>query len=190
MEDAQDPVFDTVPSPEALALLLAHRAEFLAFLIRRVGDRALAEDLLQSAFARLDKLATLRSDESAIAWFYRVLRNATIDHARRHKSRARTLEAFASELSTHAEPTEEVRATLCRCVGLLKDTLKPEYRDALERVELDGVAVKDYAAEAGITPNNAAVRVFRARDALRKQVSRTCGACAQHGCVDCSCERA
>ena len=36
--------------------------------------------------------------------------------------------------------------------------------------------------------NNAAVRVFRAREALRKQVARACGACATHGCVDCTCK--
>jgi hypothetical protein len=47
--------------------------------------------------------------------------------------------------------------------------------------------VKDYAVEAGLTANNAGVRVFRARDALRKQVSRSCGTCAEHGCLDCTC---
>ena len=52
------------------------------------------------------------------------------------------------------------------------------------------MAVKDYAAEAGITSNNAAVRVFRAREALRKQVARSCGTCADHGCLDCTCESA
>jgi DNA-directed RNA polymerase specialized sigma24 family protein len=48
-----------------------------------VKSRALAEDILQDAFVRgVNKLDTLRSDESAIAWFYRVLRNAIIDHRR------------------------------------------------------------------------------------------------------------
>jgi DNA-directed RNA polymerase specialized sigma24 family protein len=67
--------------------------------------------------------------------------------------------------------------------------LKPEYADALRRVELDGVAVKDFAEEAGITASNAGVRVFRARQALREQLRRCCGACAEHGCLDCSCRR-
>jgi RNA polymerase sigma-70 factor (ECF subfamily) len=52
---------------------------------------------------------------------------------------------------------------------------------------VDGLAVKDYAEEAGISPSNAAVRVFRAREALRGQVSRSCGTCADHGCLDCTC---
>jgi RNA polymerase sigma-70 factor (ECF subfamily) len=52
---------------------------------------------------------------------------------------------------------------------------------------VDGTAVKDYAAHAGISASNAGVRVFRAREALRKQVARVCGTCAEHGCLDCSC---
>ena len=69
----------------------------------------------------------------------------------------------------------------------LADTLKPEYADVLRRVELDGVAVKDYADAAGISASNAGVRIFGAREALRKQVARSCGTCADHGCLDCTC---
>jgi RNA polymerase sigma-70 factor (ECF subfamily) len=47
--------------------------------------------------------------------------------------------------------------------------------------------VKAFAEAAGITPNNASVRLFRAREALRQQLQRSCGTCAEHGCLDCSC---
>jgi len=63
-------------------------------------------------------------------------------------------------------------------------------RDALQRIDVDGVAVKAYADDAGISPSNAGVRVFRAREALRKQVARSCGTCAEHGCFDCTCAAA
>ncbi|MDB4973877.1 MAG: ECF-family polymerase sigma factor [Myxococcaceae bacterium] len=174
------------PSPALVAALVAHRREFLGFLERRLGDHALAEDLLQDAFVRLDKLSRLRADESAVAWFYRVLRNAVIDHARRSGSKARALAAFAAELETQ-DPTSEAHATVCQCIEQLKDTLKPEYRTALERIELEGASVAEFASEAGISASNAGVRVFRARAALRKQVARACGSCAEHGCLDCSC---
>jgi len=42
----------------------------------------------------------------------------------------------------------------------------------LRRIGLDGVAVKDFAVEARLGESNAAVRVFRARKALREQVTR------------------
>lgn len=177
------------PSAEVVAALVANHREFLAFLERRVGSRALAEDILQEAFARgLDRLDSIREGDSAVAWFYRVLRNAVIDHHRRHASASRGLDAFAAELTAHGEPEPDVRGAVCRCVTRLAGTLKPEYAQALQRIEVDGVAVKDFADEAGISASNAAVRVFRAREALRKQVARSCGTCADHGCLDCTCD--
>jgi RNA polymerase sigma factor (sigma-70 family) len=175
---------------EVVGSLVKNHRDFLSFLQRRLGDRALAEDVLQEAFVRgLHKLETLESDESATAWFYRILRNAVIDYHRRRASGQKRLEAFAVELEQSVEPEGEVRGAVCRCIGELAATLKPEYADALRRVEVDGVPVKDYAVEAGITGNNAAVRVFRAREALRKQVTRSCGTCADHGCLDCTCDK-
>jgi len=169
-------------------LLVDNHREFLGFLERRLGDRVLAEDILQEAFARgIERLDTLRDGESAIAWFYRILRNAVVDHRRRRGSAQRALDAFASEVEGHVEPKEEVRGAICQCVTRLAKTLKPEYRDALERIEVEGVAVKDFAEEQGISASNAAVRVFRAREALRKQVAVSCGTCAEHGCIECTC---
>ena len=175
---------------EVVGSLVKNHRDFLSFLQRRLGDRALAEDVLQEAFVRgLHKLETLETDESATAWFYRILRNAVIDHHRRRATGQKKLEAFAVELEQSVEPVGEVRGAVCRCIGELAATLKPEYAEALRRVEVDGVPVKDYAVEAGITGNNAAVRVFRAREALRKQVTRSCGTCADHGCLDCTCDK-
>jgi len=177
-------------SPGVVSVLLGNHREFLAFLHKRLGDRALAEDILQEAFVRgLDKLGALASEESATAWFYRILRNSVIDYYRRRSSADKKLEAFAAELDQHVEAEGDVRGAVCRCVAELAGTLKPEYAEALRRVEVDGLAVKDYASEAGITSNNAAVRVFRAREALRKQVTRSCGTCADHGCLDCTCDK-
>jgi RNA polymerase sigma factor (sigma-70 family) len=173
---------------DAARILVENHREFLGFLERRLGDRALAEDILQEAFARgIERLDTLRQDESAVAWFYRVLRNAVIDHHRRRSAAERALESFAAEIEGHAEPEQEVRGAICQCVTRLAKTLKPEYRDALERIEVEGVAVKDFAEEQGISASNAAVRVFRAREALRKQVAVSCGTCAEHGCIECTC---
>lgn len=177
---------DAANAPDTLQRLVANRHEFLGFLERRLGSRAVAEDILQDAFTRsLDKLSQLAQDESAVAWFYRVLRNATTDYHRRSGTAARSLEAFSRELSGAAEP--ETEAAVCQCVKGLAETLKPEYAAALQAVEVDGVPVKDFAAAQGISPNNAAVRVFRAREALKVQLKRCCGSCADNQCRDCTC---
>lgn len=172
------------PAAVVDTLVASHR-DFLAYVERRVHDRALAEEIVQDALVRnLDKLGEIR--DSAVGWFYRVLHNAIVDHARRRAAADRRLAAVAAELEAGAEEPE-LRATVCRCVSRLASTLKPEYADALAQIDVGGTAVKDYAAQSGITATNAGVRVFRAREALRKQVVRACGTCAEHGCVDCTC---
>ncbi|HWB78572.1 MAG TPA: sigma-70 family RNA polymerase sigma factor [Nannocystaceae bacterium] len=174
---------------DVVAQLVGSHRDFLAFLERRVGDRALAEEILQQAFVKgLERADQLRDDESAKAWFYRVLRNAVVDRMRRDGSRGRALQSLADELEGAAIAAPDVVDAVCQCVGRLADTLPDAQAQALRRIELDGVLVKDYAHEAGITANAAGVRVFRARQALREQVMRACGTCAEHGCVDCTCK--
>lgn len=177
-------------SPAALEVLLDNHRLFLRYLERRVGDRALAEDILQDAFARvLDKPERLPDEEAAIPWFYRLLRNAAIDQFRRRGAADRAHQAFARELERHEQPAAETEAEICACVGRLAGTLKPEYADALRAIDIEGTAVKTFAEQQGLTPGNAAVRVFRARDALKRRVSESCGVCAEHGCLNCTCRR-
>jgi RNA polymerase sigma-70 factor (ECF subfamily) len=172
----------------AVSVLVDNHRAFLAFLEKRVGRRDVAEDILQDAFAKgLDKLPQALTGESAVAWFYRVLRNAVVDHFRRGGASERAVSALAREVEQHAEPDLDTRDAICRCIARLSTTLKPEYGEALRRVEVDGLSVQQFAAEAAITANNAGVRLFRAREALRKAVARSCGTCAEHGCLDCTC---
>ena len=174
---------------EILAVLVASHRAFLAFVEKRVGRRDLAEDIVQDAFVRsVDKLATI--DGSATAWFYRVLRNAIVDHWRRQAAAERRVEGLGRDLEDAEAIDADLQRVVCACVATLADTLKPEYAGALRRIEVDGLSVKAYADEVGITSSNAGVRVFRAREALRRQLARACGTCADHGCLDCTCERA
>lgn len=167
-------------------LLVANHRNFLSFVERRIGNRALAEEIVQDAFVRtLHHGDEIR--ESVVGWFYRVLRNAVIDQQRRQTVADRRLDQFAAELSANREANEELSGIICNCLIQLADTLKPEYTEALQRIEIDGLSVKDFADKLGISASNAGVRIFRAREALRQQVARSCGTCAEHGCLDCTC---
>jgi RNA polymerase sigma factor (sigma-70 family) len=172
----------------ALNSLLDLRNQFLGFVQRRVNDRATAEDILQSAFLRtLDSGSQLRESDSAVAWFYRILRNAIIDHYRRRASEGAALERWVQELETETKPDPLLHATACQCIATALDTLTPAYAALLREVDLGEATLSSYASSQGITPGNAAVRAHRARTALRKQLMRCCGACATHGCLDCTC---
>lgn len=173
---------------EALEQLLAARSRFLAFLRSRVGSEEEAEDILQEAFLRsLERGGALRDEESAVAWFYRVLRNAIIDHYRRKDAGERALEHWKAEFATETLPEGELRNAVCSCLASVIETLKPEYRDALRTVDLKDGTLRALATHAGISEGNAAVRLHRARAALKRQLRVTCQTCAEDGCSDCRC---
>lgn len=177
------------PAEAVVATLLDNHRTFLRYLERRTGDRALAEDILQDAFVKaIAKPTQLPEHDGSVQWFYRVLRNAAIDRFRRTKATERQAEAFQQELENHVEPTAEAHSEICECVVRLAQTLKPEYAEALQAIEVMEKPVKAYAAEAGISASNAGVRIFRAREALKRRVKESCGTCATHGCLDCSCQ--
>jgi RNA polymerase sigma-70 factor (ECF subfamily) len=172
-----------------LEVLLENHRAFLSYLERRVGDRTLAEDILQDAFAKVvARPRQAPSDERIVPWFYRTLRNAAIDYFRRRGATERAYEAFAREVETHESPTEEMTTEICACVSRLATTLKPEYAEALQVIEVGGTSVKTFAEQKGLSPSNAGVRVFRAREALKKRVAESCGTCAEHGCFECTCQ--
>ena len=182
---------DTPSGSAPVETLLENHRAFLRYLESRVGDRALAEDILQDAFAKvIARPEQAPADESVIPWFYRTLRNAAIDQFRRRGAANRAHEAFARELETHEAPTDDLEAEICACVSRLAATLKPEYAEALEAIEVAGTPVKTFAAQKGLSASNAGVRVFRAREALKKRVSESCGMCAEHGCLNCTCKPA
>ena len=170
------------------ASLLDLRRQFLGFLDRRLGDRSLAEDILQSAYVRaLESSGQLRQNESAVAWFYRILRNALIDHHRRRATESAALDRWARELETEAATDPFLMDTACQCIAGALDALPAAYASLLREVDLAEQGLAQYAASQAITAGNAAVRAHRARAALRKQLIQCCGACATHGCLDCRC---
>lgn len=184
-------------NPDATKLdeLLTRRSRFLAFVAQRVGDRALAEDILQAAYMRaLERTGTLRDEESAVAWFFAVLRNAIIDHYRRRSTESSALERWTKELgheeaTHHAAAPGETHDLVCHCIAYVLPSLRPAYAEVLQEVDLAEEPLSAYAARHDLTPGNAAVRAHRARAALKRELARTCGACAEHKCLNCDCRR-
>jgi RNA polymerase sigma factor (sigma-70 family) len=171
-------------SPEVVRALVAHRRRFLAFLEGRVGSAAQAEELLQAALLRTWERGAPLDEEGAVQWVFRLLRNAAIDLHRRRLAERRALHAEEPE-EPRWEP--ELRGELCACLAELLPTLKPAYARVLRLVDLEEQALPEVAVRLGISRNNAGVRLHRARQALKRQLERSCGACATHGCLDCEC---
>lgn len=177
-----------VPSrPDIAAILNDSRDRFLSFLTRRVSSRETAEEILHAAFVKiLTSNAAPRKEDRLEAWFYRILRNAVIDHYRSRGVEARGLEGFARIAESEGLDPDLDRA-VCACIKDVIPALKTEYAEIIRRVELEERSLAEVSAEMGITLNNATVRLSRARGALRKRLAEVCGACTLHGCLSCAC---
>ncbi len=180
-----------VASPEVVAVLVENHHRFLKFLERRVGTSDEAEEILQAAFVRgVERGGAIQQKESAVAWFYRLLRNALVDYYRRQGAQQRALEREKCEAELQKEFDPELEGLICACLRDVVPTLKTEYAEILTRVDLQEEPLAKYAEGAGLSANNGRVRLHRARRALRKQLERSCGTCTVHGCLDCTCDRA
>lgn len=176
-------------SEQALSKLIESRSQFLGFLKKRIASAEIAEDILQDAFVKsIEKGGDIKDEESIVAWFYRVLRNSVVDYYRQSGRSRHELSGVLADLDSFGKATPAAENEICKCVNPLLENLKPEYREALTTIDLGDGSLADLASRAGITEGNAAVRVHRAREAMRKQVQMTCGACAEHHCVDCHCK--
>lgn len=171
--------------------LVRHRRRFLRFVERRVGSREDAEDILQTALANLvEHGGNLRRVESVVAWFYRLLRNAIVDHHRRGGARQRAVERLPRDPAIEPGFDARLERNVCTCVLEELEDLKPEYAEILRRVEIEERPVGEVARELGIAANAARVRLHRARQALRRRLELTCRTCVDHGCLDCTCRSA
>lgn len=172
-------------------LLVKGKRQFLRFLEHRMRSRADAEDVLQTAFLRLvAQKDSLRDEEKLVPWFYQLLRNLMVDHYRHREALSR----LESSVAVDAEPVtpsadEALFRAVCTCINAMIPALKAEHAELVRRVELGGEPLGQVAGDLGITPNNASVRLHRARRALREALRDACGACADHGCLDFGCRR-
>ena len=166
--------------------LLKNLQAFVAFARSRVGDAHLAEDVVQESLIKaLASAKKPTAEEDTISWFYRILRRSIIDLYRRHNARNRALERFQQDLPDAPSAGEE--RLLCQCFKRLLPAVPEQYRELLQRIDLEGNDVGAVAAELGLTQNNLSVRLHRARKHLREQVAANCRACSKHGCLDCTC---
>lgn len=167
--------------------LFSKRATFLSFLRRRVRSSADADDLFQQALVKAAAHAgDLQDPAQTLAWFYSILRRTLADHVRGGAAHEAKLAAFA-EAAEDAEPSP-VEVAMCACSLGQLERLRPEYADILRHVDIEEQPLSEAAVALGITPNNAGVRLHRARKALREELQAFCGVESMRACLDCGCD--
>jgi len=153
------------------------------YVVRRVEERTVAEDLTSTTFERA--LVAVRADgfrnESFGGWLYRVAGNALVDHVRRGRRYVapgmRASDAGA-DLGDEAAVADE-RALAAFAAAIERDALAralAQLPDAQRRVivlrYVDGLEADQLAAAIGCSRGTAAVRLHRALRSLRAVLER------------------
>lgn len=174
----------TDPSVEALSV---NRKMFLGFLVKRLGNVTEAEDVLQEFCIRvMQHKDQLRETDKLTAWLYAVLRSTLNDHYRKVGRGRRLSVAFENEQKT-AEVGAEEFTHICECVNGLMPTIRPDQSDLIRRVDIEDEDRQSVANDLGVSVVALAVRLHRARAALRDSLLDHCCGCCKDGFSDCSC---
>ena len=174
--------------PDAARSLVAEtlrerRAEFEAFVRARVAPQEV-DDVLQVAALRAIERADMVDDpEKVVAWLYRIHRNLIIDTYRRRETERKYVDG-GGEVPEHSEVTLDES---CRCSVSQAQRLPESYASILSLVDTRGLPLSDAARTLEITRNNAAVRLHRARKALRAAMLEHCGVTDVRDCAGCRC---
>lgn len=142
-------------------LYRAHWDLVCGYLVRRTGDRELAQDLAQDTFMKATRSLLGWRGESAAGWLLSIARSVLIDHARR--SRATLLvpldeAAGVAPLPATFVDQADVRDALARLPEL--------QRRLLELFYLDGFSLNEIAAMTDRPPSAVRTAVWRARRAF------------------------
>jgi RNA polymerase sigma factor (sigma-70 family) len=163
------------------ATVLRERGRLLAFIRRRIGDAAEAEDILQEALYELVAAVRLAQPIEQIgAWLFRVARNRIIDRLRRKRpglladtAGSEDEDRVLEELLPAADGTPEtaaMRALLLREIEAALAELPREQREVFIAQELDGVSFRELAARSGVSINTLLSRKRYAVRQLRERL--------------------
>ena len=164
------PAADPRVRTQFVAVYTRDYPRLLAFVLRRTGDRGVAEDLTAEVF----RIAWERIDTGAptSAWLFVTARNLTMAHHRatRRSAAARQRLIDAGPVNADGDPgrrSEQVAAAL--------DALPAEQRELLMARYWDELSGAECAAIAGCSVGAMWVRLHRARAALRIELDRQKG---------------
>jgi len=152
--------------PELLSLIDAELGNVFAFIMRRCGDRALAEDLTAEVILRAVHETKRARSVVTPAWLTTVARNRLVDHWRSKAREERRLRAAWSNPDTD-EWTDDGTPVEPEVIAQVMRTLPPGYQAVLSLRYLDDLTVPQVAEALGRSVHATESLLARARRAFR-----------------------
>lgn len=167
---------------KTLALFIDHRGRLVRYATGIVGERSLAEDVVQDAYLRLQRAERTRGNdetvEEPLAYLFQIVRNLAIDVQRRlSRERRHTVTGDAANANEIAEnrPDPEAQAIArdqLRVLQAALEELPKRSRVALEMHRFGGYRIVDIAAHLGVSVGTAHALVVDALDHCKSRLAR------------------
>ena len=165
------------------ALVDQHKVAIYHIINKIVRNAEVANDLVQETFMKaFSSLAMYRSEYRFSTWLYKIAANASIDHLRKRRIQALsldrpletkdgTVEFEVPDYSYHPErdlERKEQRFSIDEAI----DSLPPKYREVIIYRHKDDKSYEEIADLLGIPVGTVKARIFRARELLKKKLRR------------------
>lgn len=158
-----------------------HAGWMLALAVRLVGDRGLAEDVVQESFLSVHTgLADFKGASSLKTWLHRIATNAAISKLRQlNRLAEQSIDEFLPVFDNYDCRIERPWSHLVSLADLLEtDDIRTQVREAIGKLpesyrlviflrDIEGYDTAETSALLDITPDNVKVRLHRARAALK-----------------------
>lgn len=154
-------------------LMQRHLKSIYNLVVRMLGDREAAEDLVQDTFlSAFRSLANFRRECRIATWLHRIAVNKVLNHRARRRLKVVELDGEKQQVpDQHSSPARsleeaELQKLLQRCVRELPENL----RVVFVLRELEGKNYDEIAEILETTPENVRVRLHRAKKELLKRL--------------------
>lgn len=141
--------------------------ELKGFVLKRVKDKDLADDIVQDVFIKVQtKYDQLNEDHKITNWIYQIAQNTITDH---YRKKSRKLQPADLDLNNE---TGNFNECVARYLKVLITKLPANYREAIELIEFENLSQLELADRLGISYTAAKSRVQRARRWLKTEIEK------------------
>jgi RNA polymerase sigma-70 factor, ECF subfamily len=154
-------------------IVRAYETPVFNYVLRLVGDRALAEDLTQEVFIRVFQgLPKFSLRSKFTTWLFQVTKNRVLDELRASERRPRALVAIddAPPLEVVDAPVEQVETIDALWSAI--DELNPDLKMALLLRDVVGLSYNEIADSLDTTLATVKWRIFKAREEVQLALAR------------------
>jgi len=154
-------------------IVRAYEIPVFNYVLRLVGDRALAEDLTQEVFIRVFQgLPKFSLRSKFTTWLFQVTKNRVLDELRASERRPRALVALddAPPLEVLDAPVEQ--AETIQALWTAVDELNTDLKMALLLRDVVGLSYNEIADSLDTTLATVKWRIFKAREEVQLSLAR------------------